>query len=48
MEQLRVLAYLPSGAAGILGGVIMLVAYLGVSGLAGICTLFVMFTTNLK
>ena len=39
--------YLPSGAAGIVGGVVMLVTYLGYSGIAGICALAILFSVNI-
>ena len=48
MEQIRVMAYLPSGAAGIVGGVVMLITYLGWSGIAGIGFLLCTFLTNLQ
>ena len=47
MEQLRTLAFLPTGVVGIIGGVSMLITYLGLSGVAGIVALFLMFFANI-
>jgi ABC-type multidrug transport system fused ATPase/permease subunit len=44
----RFTCYLPTGLAGIFGGVAVLIIYLGVSGLVGLATLVICFQANLR
>jgi hypothetical protein len=48
IEQTRIIGFLPSGIAGIVGGLVMLVAFLGLSGIAGLVTLLICFTLNMQ
>ena len=46
LEQIRIVAFLPSGIAGLLGGLSVLIVYLGLSGVAGLFVLVICMVLN--
>ena len=46
LEQIRIVAFLPSGIAGLFGGLSVLIVYLGLSGVAGLIVLCICMALN--